>query len=202
MRGAASMIAGFAGLALAMPLAAQPGIDQAALAAAMARAEALDELHDLLHEEGAAEAETLALQVAADRFARGDLALCGADTPEYVVVPAESGANEVYILSDPASETSFPLAGHHRLVLDAAGTVTAEESLPGECRMADWGGDDEEGMALRAAYILRPDDAQPGVLDFFVSRNLPYALGVITSTGAWPVLGGYADEPTEMTDFE
>ena len=138
-----------------------------ALEAAMARAGELQALHADRHRQAAPAAagpDAAARQAALDRLAQGDLALCGTDTPEILVLPERDGLTHVFVLSHPAAEASFPLAGHYRLDLDRHRAVVEVESVPGECSLARWGEGSQEDpgdmiLSVLAQQLLQDDDA-------------------------------------------
>ena len=139
-----------------------------------------------------------AIAAAKAALASDGKALCQAAEAQIVVVPAGGGSVDVFALSPAPSATSFPLAGHYRVRVSAAGDASVLEQMPGECVLADWSEGSEEDIAMQAAFIERPGEPQPTALDFYLSRRLPFSVGVISASGAWPVLGGLTDRPVSF----
>jgi hypothetical protein len=126
-----------------------------------------------------------------------DLVYCSKSLPNTIVLPPEAdGTVSVYLLSPTNDATVYPLGGHSRIDVSAAGKVVASRPFMKSCFPVTW--KEENGQKPEAFFATHVLDAQPNEIDFFVSRNIPIVMMIGAGGWIWPIAGGELYEARQM----
>lgn len=131
---------------------------------------------------------------------REELPLCLSTAANFVTLTPDGGATgsdlvSVYILSAPTIPGRYPIGGHYRFDVDAAGVVVAGRTFADRCL--------DVPVISRAAQMA-PDnypmvhlmDAQPNAIHHFVARQMNLPLLVTAGSVEWTLDYRIVD-PTE-----
>lgn len=133
-----------------------------------------------------------ARQAAMEYAAREKLSLCAQANPNIVVLPpSDQNRVVVYILTPPVETNAYPLGGHYRMEVDAAGKVVASRNFMNSCMSAQTarGPDGAQAVGMVVSHLL---DDHPTEIHAFASRNVPLSLYVMTveNKAMWTVENG------------
>lgn len=173
----------------ASPLAAQEGAEMGDAVEGRA-----DTLYTLLLQP---QVENPAVAQARAAFASGGARACeGAEARIVLLEPDADGARTAYLVSRAQRAETVFTGGHYRTRLDANLATGAVEELGSGCETLSWDGADPD-LEMRIAYLKRPGAAGPTEIDLLISRQVPFAIGLLAPPTVWPLLGGRADEPLD-----
>lgn len=153
-----------------------------------------DALHAIVT---AAPVEAPVVERARAAFGSAGLAACPGATARIAVLgPDGEGRHMAYLISQGDAQQLYA-GGHFRVELGADGSAGEPAVLGEGCDTIEWDAADEE-LAYRIAYLQRRAGAEgPSEIDLLLSRQAPFALGMVSPPRVWPLLGGRADEPID-----
>lgn len=107
------------------------------------------------------------------------LGLCTKGNLNHIILPPRNdGTISVYLMSSAVEHGVFPLGGHYRFDIDAAGKVASWRPFLKSCMMIDSRLEGE--MAKKTAfYVSHLLDPQPTEIHYFVRYNVPVDMAII-----------------------
>ena len=135
-------------------------------------------------------------QVAFNAMREEELGLCANSAPNTVVLPPDAAGNiEVYVLTPPTSNDSYPLGGHYRFTIDSDDEVSDWRRFLNSCfalqagPQQDDNGDPVTPTMLVVSHLLDP---QPTEVHFFATHyfGLPVAVITVDNDLVWTIGGG------------
>ncbi len=107
------------------------------------------------------------------------LGLCTNGNLNHIILPPrDDGTISVYLMSSAVEHGVFPLGGHYRFDIDAAGKVASWRPFLKSCMMIDSRPEGE--MAKKTAfYVSHLLDPQPTEIHYFVRYNVPVDMAII-----------------------
>jgi hypothetical protein len=144
--------------------------------------------------------------IALDEARQQEFGFCNRERPNTLILPPDADdIVSVYFLTAPVSNDAYPVGGHFRIDVDAAGKVTNSRRFLNTCFVAEYGkaagGDDGRPVALVLSHLLDP---QPTEIHVFASYYIPVDLMVVTTENEllWSVARGNIGFAGSLDDIE
>lgn len=134
----------------------------------------------------------LARDTALAKAEQEGLGLCARNNPNTVVLPPDADGNvAVYIMTPQMENDVYPMGGHYRVDVDAAGKVRTTRPFMKSCFPLPYGqtrGSDQQVAAV-LSHLLDP---QPTEIHLFASYHLSVPLYVVTVDNGmiWVIANG------------
>lgn len=136
-------------------------------------------------------------------IAEDEIGFCADAVPNTIALPPDADNTvDVYILTPPTSNDSYPLGGHYRLTMAADDEVVEWRRFLNTCfdlRLASPDGNGQEPLMTFVTHLLDP---QPTEIHFFASRyfTMRMAIGTTDNRLVWFIENGQLQEVTTFAD--